>query len=65
MEIARNSGTQFDPRMVEAFLTMIRSDPDGFRGDEEAYGARIELPQSGVHAHNGLMRVAAEDSVRP
>lgn len=65
MEIARNSGTQFDPRMVEAFLTMIRSDPDGFRGDAEDYGARIELPHDCSRGHNGLTRVAAEDPVRP
>lgn len=42
LEVARNAGTQFDPHVVDAFLVMIRRNPDGFRGEKEDYGARIE-----------------------
>lgn len=41
MEIARSAGAQFDPTVVEAFLVMARRNPDGFRGEEDGYGAHI------------------------
>jgi len=42
IEVARNSGTQFDPRVVETFLAVIRRGPDDFYGDgEEEFGSRI------------------------
>jgi len=39
IEIARNSGTQFDPHVVKAFLVMIRRSPEGLFEDETAYGS--------------------------
>jgi HD-GYP domain-containing protein (c-di-GMP phosphodiesterase class II) len=40
-EIMRNSGTQFDPEVVSAFLKMVRTNPDGFRDEHEEYGSRV------------------------
>jgi diguanylate cyclase (GGDEF)-like protein len=39
IEIARNSGSQFDPQVVDAFLVMIRRSPDGAFEDETGYGS--------------------------
>lgn len=50
MEIARHAGTQFDPRVVECFLLMARRNPDGFRGEEEEYGAHVVTEGHG-HEH--------------
>jgi diguanylate cyclase (GGDEF)-like protein len=41
-EVARHAGTQFDPRVVEAFLRVIRKNPEGFPHDDGEYGARVE-----------------------
>jgi len=38
IEIARNSGTQCDPQVVEAFLMMIRRSPEGVFENETGYG---------------------------
>jgi HD-GYP domain-containing protein (c-di-GMP phosphodiesterase class II) len=40
-EIMRHSGQQFDPQVVEAFLSMIRRNPDGFRDESEEFGTRF------------------------
>ena len=39
IEIARNSATQFDPHIVEAFLVMIRRSLDGAFEEETGYGS--------------------------
>ena len=43
LEVARNSGTQFDPQVVEAFLVVLRRSPDGFSGETESFGSRIAV----------------------
>ncbi len=45
IEIARNSGTQFDPHVVEAFLVMIRRSPDGAFEDQTGYGSTARPPR--------------------
>ena len=40
-EIMRNSGSQFDPQVVSAFLKMVRTNPDGFRDVHEEYSTHI------------------------
>jgi HD-GYP domain-containing protein (c-di-GMP phosphodiesterase class II) len=42
IEIARHSGTQFDPSVVEAFLVMLRRSPEGMYEEHEAYGPHVE-----------------------
>ncbi|MCH7810981.1 MAG: hypothetical protein IH863_10425, partial [Chloroflexi bacterium] len=34
-------GSQFDPDTVEAFLRMVRRNPDGFRDEHEEFGTRV------------------------
>jgi len=41
IEIARNSGTQCDPQVVEAFLVMIRRSPERVIEDGTPYGSAI------------------------
>jgi diguanylate cyclase (GGDEF)-like protein len=45
IEIARNSGTQFDPQVVDAFLVMIRRSPEGAFEEEAWYGPAIRQPR--------------------
>lgn len=45
IEIARNSGTQFDPQVVDAFLVMIRRSPEGVLEDETGYGLATGKPR--------------------
>ena len=40
-EILRHSGTQFDPVTVEAFMRMVRRNPDGVRDEHEEFGTRV------------------------
>ena len=47
IEIARNSGTQFDPQVVEASLAVIRGSPAGFSEDGDEFGPRIEVSAVG------------------
>jgi len=50
-EIMRHSGTQFDPVTVEAFMRMVRRNPDGFRDEHEEFGTRVvEAGKNGHHA---------------
>ena len=47
-EIAGYSGTQFDPKVVQVFLMVIRRSPDGFyeeNEDEAVFGPRISAPE--------------------
>src|SRR3970282_882198 len=38
-EIERNSGTQFDPAVVEVFLVMVRRSPEGMYEESDSYGS--------------------------
>ena len=40
-EVLRNSGTQFDPIIVTAFLRMIETSADGFREEQDDFGSRV------------------------
>ena len=46
-EIMRNSGSQFDPQVVSAFLKMVRTNPDGFRDENEEYSTHIVMDEDG------------------
>jgi len=48
IEVARNSGTQFDPRVVEAFLAVIRRSPDGAYEEGEQFGPGDEATADSV-----------------
>jgi diguanylate cyclase (GGDEF)-like protein len=46
IEIAGHSGSQFDPKVVQTFLMVIRRSPDGFyeENDDDDFGPRVEIP---------------------
>jgi diguanylate cyclase (GGDEF)-like protein len=46
VEIAGHSGTQFDPKVVQTFLMVVRRSPDGFyeEQDDDDFGSRIDTP---------------------
>ena len=47
-EIASHSGTQFDPKVVHAFLAVIRRSPEGFyeeNEDEFIFGPRVSVAE--------------------
>jgi diguanylate cyclase (GGDEF)-like protein/putative nucleotidyltransferase with HDIG domain len=48
IEIASHTGTQFDPKVVQAFLEVIRQSPDGFyeESEDDIYGPRISHPDA-------------------
>ena len=51
IEIAAHSGTQFDPKVVQAFLMVVRRSPEGFyeeTDDDDDFGPRVA---SGAHAN--------------
>ena len=48
-EIMRHSGTQFDPVTVQAFMRMVRRNPDGFRDEHEEFGTRVV--ETGKNGH--------------
>jgi len=45
IEIERNSGTQFDPAVVQAFLAMVRRSPEGMYEENDGYGPTTRRPQ--------------------
>jgi len=51
VEIAGHSGTQFDPKVVQTFLMVVRRSPDGFyeESDDDDFGSRFEAP--GIHVN--------------
>ncbi len=51
-EIMRHSGTQFDPATVEAFMRMVRRNPDGFRDEHEEFGTRVI--EAGKNGHDSV-----------
>lgn len=46
MEIARNASTQFDPKVVDSFLVMIRHSPEGMYEDGDGYGPHTHMEEN-------------------
>ncbi len=61
-EIMRHSGSQFDPVTVEAFMRMVRRNPDGFRDEHEEFGTRVV--ETG-HNGNQPVEVTAAPKMTP
>jgi diguanylate cyclase (GGDEF)-like protein len=56
-EIMRHSGTQFDPHLVQAFLTVVQRTSAEEFGEWDGFGPRLE-PHHPEHAHNGATPAA-------
>ncbi|MCH7953096.1 MAG: diguanylate cyclase [Chloroflexi bacterium] len=56
-EIMRHAGSQFDPVTVEAFIRMVRRNPDGFRDEQEEFGTRVV--ETGRNEHHAVGAVGA------
>jgi len=63
MEIARHAGTQFDPQVVESFLVMVRRNPDGFRGEEAAYGGHVTTDAEAGHVNGDTPTHSTSDKL--
>jgi len=53
-EVMTNSGTQFDPDVVSAFLAMVRTNPDGFRDEDDHFGSRVVTDGRATQHHGEL-----------
>jgi diguanylate cyclase (GGDEF)-like protein/putative nucleotidyltransferase with HDIG domain len=60
-EILRNSGTQFDPIIVAAFLRMIQSNPDGIRDEGDEFGSKVLVEDHAVAQANGRKELTPID----
>jgi diguanylate cyclase (GGDEF)-like protein len=58
-EIARHSGTQFDPDVVDAFMRMVRNNPDGLRDDTDEYGPRV-IHEDEHNGHHPAVKIPPE-----
>ncbi|HUF54606.1 MAG TPA: HD domain-containing phosphohydrolase [Dehalococcoidia bacterium] len=62
-EIQRHSGQQFDPQVVEAFLRMMRRNPDGFRDENDEFGTHfVEAAHDHGHGHPTAIAQASADA---
>jgi len=65
-EIMRHAGSQFDPVTVEAFLRMVRRNPDGFRDEQEEFGTRVVEASKNGHQSvkaNGASQMTPLDTL--
>jgi diguanylate cyclase (GGDEF)-like protein len=60
-EIMRYSGRQFDPVTVDAFMRMVRRNPDGFRDEQDEFGTRVV--EAGHMEHRAGEAQGAPDAV--